>query len=162
MNKANDIPDLSVEEKMSFLAKVDNSRDENKCWPWKASKLSNGYGQLTIKQMHFLAHRISWFIYCGRIPSGLNVLHKCDNPSCVNPNHLFLGTQKENMKDKVDKGRAYTGIHKGEKNPANKLTADDVRDMRSKNGTLKEIAKEYGVSFGLIGHIKSKRLWKHL
>jgi hypothetical protein len=89
-----------------FFEKVE--KEEN-CWQWTANKNNKGYGMIYwekhMKKM--LAHRAMWEMTNGEIPAGLHVLHRCDNPSCVNPDHLFLGTHRENMQDKLAKGRAY-------------------------------------------------------
>src|SRR5665213_1780411 len=79
--------------------------DGNSCWIWIRSKHKQGYGNLNFKHKPNLAHRVCWEIYKGEIPEGLNVCHLCDVPSCCNPEHLFLGTQKDNMKDCLIKGR---------------------------------------------------------
>lgn len=83
---------------------------EDECWEWQALRQSQGYGQIGVRQegskwQHVAAHRVSWALYRGPIPAGLHVLHACDNPGCVNPNHLFLGTHQDNMRDKCAKGR---------------------------------------------------------
>ena len=84
-----------------FFSKVTKSKD---CWVWIAQNV-NGYGRLRIKGKLKLAHRVIWELKIGRIPKGLDVLHSCDNPSCVNPQHLWLGTHQQNMKDRDKKGR---------------------------------------------------------
>lgn len=88
-----------------FLAKVKKS---TKCWEWTASKDGFGYGMFSLYGKRQGAHRASWQIFKGQIPKKMYVLHKCDNPSCVRPGHLFIGTQKENVKDAVSKGRHKT------------------------------------------------------
>lgn len=79
------------------------------CWVWTGAVGDHGYGRITEKGKRYRAHRMAWLINCGEIPEGLSVLHKCDNPSCVNPDHLFLGTQKVNIADGIQKGRIDLG-----------------------------------------------------
>lgn len=104
------------------------------CWAWKASKFRAGYGQISRGSTYrssMLASRASWIINCGPIPDGLDVLHKCDNPECVNPDHLFTGTHRENMDDMISKGRNFipTQPH-GEDHPSSKLTQSQVDQIR--------------------------------
>lgn len=118
------------------------------CWSWTASKnhgygqLSNGKGKSPVK-----AHRVSWYIHNGPIPSGLNVCHRCDNPECTNPKHLFLGTQKENMTDAYIKGRIDNFKHgEGEESSSATLSNSQVAELREeyKNGkTIKELSIKY-------------------
>ena len=89
------------------------------CWEWSRSRNKDGYGHLYCGGRVVSAHRFSWMLFYGPIPKGLCVLHKCDNPTCVNPNHLFLGTQLDNLKDMRAKNRASS--NKGNKNPNRKL-----------------------------------------
>lgn len=98
--------DKNFEER--FWSKAER-KDKDSCWNWKAYKNRDGYGNFSIDgSRRWNAHRISYAITNGEIPKGMSVCHKCDNPSCVNPNHLFLATHKENMRDKSEKGRAKT------------------------------------------------------
>lgn len=110
------------------------------------------------------ANRASWMIHYGPIPEGMLVCHHCDNPACVNPNHIFLGTQKDNMKDMIRKGRANKAI--GSKTGNAKLTEDEVRQIvdlfLSGRCTRKEIAPIFGVSYSLIKQIIRGEVWKHV
>ena len=93
-----------------FWNKVDKSAGEGSCWNWIAYKKRDGYGWFGVHRKELiLAHRYSWVLSHGAIPAGMNVLHKCDNPACVNPNHLWLGTLADNNKDMCRKGR-YVGF----------------------------------------------------
>lgn len=124
------------------------------CWLWTGgSRKGNGYGDIRVGVNTRPAHRVSWGLHNGIIPEGLFVLHKCDNPSCVNPDHLFLGTHQDNMDDMVMKGRSYTGPHKpnpntfdrrGENNVKSILTDAQVYELRSKymDGTFTSTRKE--------------------
>ena len=94
---------MKTKDEIRFWSKVDRSGD---CWEWMAYRLPKGYGTMRIaNRRKGLAHRISWEIHFGPIPTGMHVLHKCDNPPCVNPDHLMLGTAADNIHDMVDKGR---------------------------------------------------------
>lgn len=125
---------------------------------------------ITLNGSRLVAHRVSWRIHFGDIPDGLYVCHKCDNPPCVRPDHLFAGTNQENMLDMVAKGRAWKGVPKGtnpgEKNPSRKLTSDQVTEMRSRfaAGGVRQAAlgREYGVSAQQVGRILRREKWGHL
>ena len=88
----------------------DNWETIDVCWEWNANKDRDGYGRISDRKKQYKSHRVSWEICYGPIPEGLLVLHKCDNPSCVNPNHLFLGTHKDNTIDMFNKGRENVSI----------------------------------------------------
>jgi len=162
----------SLEER--FWGKVDvGNKDE--CWEWLFSKNSKGYGEFWYPQRgkHTHAHQASWAIHYGEIPKGMCVCHHCDNPSCVNPDHLFLGTIADNNKDRDQKGRSKYRFLYGKDHPQhgtnskfNKLAEEDVREIRklcaSGNHTLREIGNMFGVCHGVISNIKQKRKWAWL
>ncbi len=137
---------------------------ENECWEWKRAKNGYGYGTLTVKGKTVLAHRLVYELCNGLIPKGMNVCHKCDNPACINPKHLFLGTRSDNMQDCSRKGRIVNPINRmpGELNPASKLNRDNVLEIRRrlKNGEVQAlIAKDYCVSQSQISNIKRHFQW---
>jgi len=127
-----------------FWAKVD-IRSHDECWPWVASRKRQGYGQFKLDGGMRLTHRVIWELMYGEIPDGMNVCHRCDNPPCVNPSHLFLGTQADNMADMTKKGRQASG----ERHPKAKLSLADVRNIRERNATGESttaLAREFGIS----------------
>ncbi len=136
---------------------------KNNCWEWLKSLKKTGHGNAWWNGKHEIAHRLSWMFYEGIIPDGLNVLHKCDNPKCVNPDHLFLGTYLDNNRDRKLKGRnANTN---GEKNPFSKLKEFQVIEIINKlrKGVKgAHLAKLYSVSPDTIGKIKSGKNWAYL
>lgn len=139
------------------------------CWQWFGNRTSNNYGQVKWTPRHknrMLAHRASWLIHKGEIPE-LCVLHKCDNRLCVNPNHLFLGTQKDNIQDCLRKGRLNPGggaPQNGENNFNAKLSNVDVFEIRRRysqeGSSVKFLAKAFGVSDTSIRMIIRRKTWK--
>lgn len=138
-----------------FWPKV-NKRGRKQCWLWQAGKNKRGYGQIKINRKQCGAHRVLWEMLHGPIADGLEVCHTCDIPACVNPNHLFLGTRDDNMRDRDNKGRTLSREH----HPMSKLTEVDVRWIRSSLLPHKVVAKQFGVSDVLIGKIRRNELWK--
>ena len=144
-----------------FWNKVD-VRSKEECWNWTASKI-RGYGQMSKgkNKSPYRAHRLSWMINRGEIKDNLHVLHHCDNPSCVNPNHLFLGTQQDNMKDMVSKNRQQRVS--AEKATGSKLTWKNVNSIRSEyeNGgvSMKDLAIKYGVWRATISSVLRNKSW---
>lgn len=135
------------------------------CWIWQRSKDKNGYGYIKEGKTK-KAHRVSWSIHHGEIPDGLWVLHRCDNPSCVNPEHLFLGTALDNNHDMIRKGRErYPGCDmSGERNSNSKLTKDNVEWIRANysRGKGPEFARKFGVIPIMITRIVRGEAWKCL
>ena len=140
-----------------FWAKVD-VRGPDECWEFSGTRERCGYGQIKVKGRMLMAHRVSWELICGEIPDGLKVCHSCDNRPCVNPHHLFLGTQSDNIGDAFNKGRIN---NVGVNHPRAKFTEDQVLAIRSDLRTNTEIAKEFDVSAATIWAIKTKANWRH-
>lgn len=140
-----------------FWRRVD-VREPDDCWEWTGSKSSNGYGGIKVSGQDQYAHRVSWMLFHGSIPKGIHVLHRCDNPGCVNPNHLFLGTPADNAADRDAKGRQA----KGERMGTAKLTPDKVLAIRESPLRQRELARMYGVDQSQISHIKHRESWAWL
>ncbi len=129
------------------------------CVVWTAAKNKDGYGYLRVRTKIWKAHRYAWVLVNGPIPPEVCVCHRCDNPSCVNVEHLFLGTHQENMQDMVEKGRSPNNL--GEKNPNSILTVVEVAAIRADRvSKVKEIARKYNVSANLIYKIRQNKLWR--
>ena len=137
-----------------FWMKV-KKRHQCECWEWQESN-RKGYGCLWVNRKYISAHRFSWILHHGEVPSQLQVLHKCDNPLCVNPDHLFLGTQDENTQDRVRKERSAGGI---KTNSRGKLSKGDVVEinklLNSRLVKQVEIAKAFNVSPPTINRISN-------
>ena len=144
-----------------FFALFDKTNEEQ-CWNWKGGFMQSGlaYGRLYFEGKPQLAHRISWQIHKGAIPENMCVLHKCDNPKCVNPSHLYLGDHKDNAQDRESRNRRK--ILKGEEVLNSKLTPNEVLQIRNSKGSCSNLANEYKVSRSLISLIKLKRVWQHV
>lgn len=135
-----------------------------KCWMWMACTNRRNYGIMGIVSAPWLAHRYSYERFVGPIPDGLEVLHNCDNPSCVNPDHLRVGTQTENMRDMDMRGRRVNTPQRGERHGCSKLTADNVNSIRLRHSSPKDtatLALEFGVSTSAVRRIISGKNWKH-
>jgi hypothetical protein len=129
------------------------------CLLWTAYANPAGYGVVCVpkKRATMLAHRAAWTVHRGPIPEGLHVCHKCDVPACINPDHLFLGTNDDNVADKVRKNRANKPV--GVRNPRARLSESDVSAIRADMRTHEQIAADYGVARTTIGAVKSGRNW---
>lgn len=148
---------------MRFWSKVD-MRGPDECWEWQGGRTSGGYGRFKLASYRAVtASRVALIGNSRQEPVGMYVLHKCDNPPCCNPHHLFFGTNQDNMADKNAKGRARTGDQAGEKNPRAKLTEAQIALIvqRIRDGwNNKQIAKDLPVTHSMISLIRLGRMWR--
>lgn len=138
-------------------------KNKEGCWGWNGSFVNAGYGQSILNNRTIHASRMSWIIHNGQIPEGLWVLHKCDNPPCTNPQHLFLGNSKDNTQDMIKKGRKYNC--KGSDVHFSKLNEEQVKQIRirlSNGEKAVNLSKEFGINQAALSAIKHKRTWKHV
>ena len=148
-----------------------NPRGESDCWEWMSTLDTKGYGRMIVKRRQVSAHRFSWELHKGSIPKGLHVCHHCDNPRCVNPTHLFLGTQQDNMDDMNRKNRGrhpLGGVHivRPSSTYRCKLSEALVGEIRERytqgNISMRTLAHEYGVSKSAITSVVTRRTWRHI
>ena len=146
-----------------FWNHVDKSGD---CWIWTAhTKTGKGYGRIGAggrDGKYLLAHRVSYQLHKGEIPENMVVMHKCDNPRCVNPEHLSIGTPAMNIKEAYDKGRKITPFKAGEAHHIAVLTEENVREIRSSPLKSSELARRIGCSPNAISAVRLGKTWKHI
>lgn len=152
---------MTVDDFWSLVQKGD------KCWLWNGKVDRDGYGRLYFDGKMQLAHRVSYQLVNGPITNGLYVLHHCDTPRCVNPNHLFLGTQADNIRDAVKKERLVKPPKlTGARNPNNKLSAEQVLEIRRRYVKGKvgapTLAKEFGLNTKTVQQIVKRQVWRHI
>jgi hypothetical protein len=174
---------LTDKEKARFQAKVD-VRANDECWPWKGAKTSRGYGALNIGGRQWPAHRVAFALAWGLVvlpnPRKIFICHKCDNPECCNPQHLFMGTPKDNMDDMDRKGRRVAcntnpalgdrhgskthpeRIRRGESHAMVKLTEEEVRAIRCSTLSGVKLAEFFRISENNISRIRRFKIWRHL
>jgi len=167
-------PQYTPEQIARFWSKVDKSGD---CWIWIAGRIQTGYGSFYANGRSHRANRVAYEIATGPIPEGMFVCHRCDNPSCVRPDHLWLGSAAENSADMVAKGRAASGdqspvrLHpesrpRGEKHHAAKVTAETVKAIRARyvqgGVTQMALAALFSLDQTTISDIIRRRSWRHL
>jgi len=152
------INQLSAETKRRFMAFIDKCADG--CWLWRGHT-DKGYGIFAVNSRPVLAHRFAYALFVGEIPAGMCICHSCDNSRCVNPDHLFIGSHRDNMNDMVAKGRVARGARHGNV----KLSADTVRAIRlyARIGINDRfIARRLGVPLLNTRAIIARRTWKHI
>ncbi len=162
---------LLTQRPHDFWAKT---RDEDGCKVWTGARYRDGYGQVHLQSKPHKcakAHRVAWQLANGPIPDGLHVLHRCDNPPCINPEHLFLGTQQDNNRDRDAKGRVASGSRSGaRRHPAafrrpRKLTDGDVVAMRQRYAEgerLADLSRAYGVAISHVFNVVNRKVWRHV
>lgn len=158
-------PLLSIEER--FWSKVAITKNADDCWDWRGRKNEAGYGLIGLVEFEnktMRSNRIAWFLTYGELPDELFVCHKCDNPACCNPAHLFLGTPADNSRDMAKKGRHHRLC--GEQKKQHKLTEKQVIDIRRRYAAggvyQRELGEEYGVHDSVICLIVNGKSWKHV
>lgn len=189
------IPELTEKNKRNFWRKVDKEGPihrwdfrKGRCWNWIGSKCSDGYGNFAIQKIIFGAHRVSRVLHFGEIPDGLHVLHDCDNPACVNPAHIFVGTHQNNIQDMWDKGRGPSTfkcppekkargknhgsktkpqcVARGENCGTSILKEYQVLEIRKAFSELgmskRKLAQMFGISRTTIKRVVERKGWRHL
>lgn len=155
---------IDAKTEARFWAKVKRG-DPNECWEWTASGVRFGHGTFRVGKRKVLSHRFAYELAYGAIPDGMCVCHSCDNPKCVNPAHLWIGTKADNNIDMAKKGRAkLAGVRqRGERNGFSKLTQIDVLEIRRRhseeNVTLAELGREFGIAETTVCGIVKRRNW---
>lgn len=155
----------STEER--FWSKVQKSADPDGCWIWTGARKSDGYGLFLYENRCTGAHRIAYLLTTGTLPD-LLICHHCDNPPCVNPRHLFAGTDKDNYLDSRSKGRdrPVEGGIRGDRSPVSKVTSDQVREIRRlyfvDRISQHRIARQFSITQTQVGHITRRVAWSHL
>lgn len=149
-----------------FWSRVDIG-EPNQCWRWKGGYMVSGYGVLQCGRCHApnshreYAHRASYRLNVGEIPGGLHILHSCDNPACVNPAHLRVGTPQENARDSAERAR----MPRGTRHHNAKLTEDKVSEIKARlkvGGSIAALSQTYGVSEWAIDDIRNSKTWRHV
>jgi hypothetical protein len=132
------------------------------CLIWSKALRRDGYGNFFVSGRCWLAHRYAWTLLYGDIPAGMQLNHRCHNRACVNPVHLYLGTQAENMADMKEAGRSVGKKGRGEGNHQAKLTEETVRAIRASTASHAALSRELGVSSTLVCAIRQRKVWRHV
>lgn len=145
----------SIKCRLMDAIEVDPDTD---CWNWQGTRQWSGHGEIHYEGKTSRAHRVSYRAFKGEIPDGMAVCHSCDNPACINPDHLWLGSQAENLADMREKGRGT----EGQTHPNAKLTEAAVREIRASKETSHALGRKYGVSHSLIVNVRQRKAWRHV
>lgn len=149
---------LTTEERLRSKIKID---PDTGCWEWTGGTVTGGYGSFYFEGKNRRAHRVSYEVFCGQIPDGFDVCHHCDNPPCINPEHLFVGTTAANIADMFAKGR--NSCVRGSEQHLSKLSEADVVAIREAKGfLLRELAVKFGVHVSVISKIRKGKIWSHV
>ena len=172
--KHSTLPSLRQQDIARFHSKVRQASPDS-CWEWAAARFKSGYGQFFVGGLSVPASRIAYLIHYGNDPGELFVLHSCDNPPCCNPCHLSLGTNDQNMAEKIERSRQSKGQKhvdamsptraRGERVNTAKLSAEQVKEIRKRrqNGeSLKDLSDAFGVTKTLVSMIALGKVWKHV
>lgn len=158
------IPILTEKQIARFWNKV-TTQDSDECWEWQAGLNPDGYGRVSLRCKSYGAHRVSYFLQHQKDPGELCVCHTCDNPKCVNPSHLWLGTFGDDMRDMTKKGRGVIPHVPGSKHGAAKLTEQQVLDIRAQYANGQDqytLGRKYGVAHQTIHCLVTRKSWKHI
>lgn len=153
---------FSFADTMRFWGKAE-IKGTNDCWDWLAGTFVDGYGTFWFRNKMYRSHRVSWILTFGEIPDGLLICHRCDSPHCVNPRHLFMGTNGDNMMDASRKGRL--NAPRGENHAGSKLKNEDVfeiRRLRNQGLSYSELGRKFNCSDVNIKNIIVGKKWKHI
>jgi hypothetical protein len=153
-----ELPDLIQGSDIARFWKYVHKGLPRQCWEWQSTRNRSGYGKFWLNGRTDIAHRVSYRLHNGSIPSGLQVRHTCDNPPCVNPSHLLIGTGKENARDAVDRDRYRRGSGNGRAKLTEQQVAE-IRERRAAGETQVSIAQDFGVSKSAIQWILNGRNW---
>ena len=149
---------MPLDERLRLHVEID---ERTGCWLWQRSVDQGGYGKIGVDGRTMKAHRVSYALFVGDIDEGMMILHSCDTPRCINPDHLSQGTHEENMREKVERGRAP----RGEQHVAAKLTADDVAEIKRLRATgewsQSRLARKFGISPTQVWRIAHGYKWAH-
>jgi hypothetical protein len=151
---------LTLAQRFQSQISTDNSRG---CWEWTGKAFRNGYGCFYVAGKYCLAHRVAYALTFGEVDPSVVVCHRCDNPPCVNPDHLFAGSARDNVQDKCSKGRQFRAI--GSKCGNAKLAEWQVMDMRRERDTgalYRDLALKYGISMKQVSKIITREQWAHV
>ena len=150
----------AVTHEQLFWLHVDKG-GPNGCWIWTRYRQRQGYGWVCVQQKYYLAHRLAWEFVNGPVPDGLFVLHKCDNPPCVNPDHMFLGDHQANCDDKIRKGRIALG-ERVKRVVLNESKVRRIRELRGNGLNYEEIGRRLACNGAVVRNVCIGKFWKHV